>query len=185
MQESAKSFLIKDLLRDLVHNVDSSTQGIHLILCWNVVLSACSETKIENTNRIRIYPESSLFRWKKNSRKSQVPHYFISPQSFLQRTIKNTPPFNRNNTTRVYFAIILFIPSKVHPIQWPNTIGTIKIHTLQILVMLRVWWCETSFQEQNVWINRIARRRDMNQYRISSWMKKKTEYDVHITTIML
>lgn len=33
MQESAKSFLIKDLLRDLVHNVDSSTQGIfNLIL---------------------------------------------------------------------------------------------------------------------------------------------------------
>lgn len=32
MQESAKSFLIKDLLRDLVHNVDSSTQGIHSVL---------------------------------------------------------------------------------------------------------------------------------------------------------
>ena len=27
MQESAKSFLIKDLLRDLVHNTDSSDQG--------------------------------------------------------------------------------------------------------------------------------------------------------------
>lgn len=30
MQESSKSFLIKDLLRDLVHNVESSVQGIPL-----------------------------------------------------------------------------------------------------------------------------------------------------------
>lgn len=75
----------------------------------------------------------------KNSRKSQVPHYFISPQSLLRSTIKNTPPFNQNNMTRVYCAIIVFIPSKVHPIQWSNTIGTIKIHTLQILVILCVW----------------------------------------------
>lgn len=27
MQESTKSFLIKDLLRDLVHNVDSAVSG--------------------------------------------------------------------------------------------------------------------------------------------------------------
>lgn len=37
MQESAKSFLIKDLLRDLVHNVDSTTQGILILFCDVIV----------------------------------------------------------------------------------------------------------------------------------------------------
>lgn len=38
MQESSKSFLIKDLLRDLVHNVDSSTSGTKQIQKKNIAI---------------------------------------------------------------------------------------------------------------------------------------------------
>lgn len=78
MQESSKSFLIKDLLRDLVHTVDSSASGIRYIALPHTicVISVISEITSAVTN-VQNNPNNADLRfWLRIVRESQVPHYF-------------------------------------------------------------------------------------------------------------
>lgn len=57
MQESSKSFLIKDLLRDLVHNVDTTSQGMAKVFKWKVTKIWLFAVRIEKQSVFYVFWE--------------------------------------------------------------------------------------------------------------------------------